>query len=89
MGEKEDKRRNRKRRVFKRDGWQDQYGEWFAMCSFDCGEVISWHTSQLNLHPLKKRDGGTYRFENTRLACRPCVTKENQLLAQRALQEAS
>ncbi|AEL98224.1 hypothetical protein PBI_BIGNUZ_62 [Mycobacterium phage BigNuz] len=74
MGLKEDRKRERKRRLFRRDGWQDADGEWFAMCAYGCGTVIGWHEAIINLYPLKKPDGGRYTFDNTRLACRPCHT---------------
>lgn len=74
MGAKEDKRRQRKRRVFYRDGWQDQHGEWFAMCAGGCGVVLSWHTGVLDLYPIRKADGGTFRHDNVHLVCRPCRT---------------
>ena len=42
MGAKEDRRRNQRRRLFQRDGWQDSAGDWFAMCAAGCGAVLSW-----------------------------------------------
>lgn len=78
MGLKEDQRRKRRRRVFKRDGWQDEYGSWFVMCALGCGEVLSWHTASLDLYPVRKADGGRYTFDNTRLVCRPCRTRAAQ-----------
>lgn len=74
MGVKEDKQRERRRRAFRRQGWQDQHGEWFAMCGCGCGEVLSWNTAVLDLHPIRKMDGGTFRADNTHLVCRPCRT---------------
>lgn len=72
MGEKEDRRRESKRRLFRRDGWQDGDGVWFAMCSFGCADVIGWHEATIDLCPIKKCDGGRYTLDNTRLACRSC-----------------
>lgn len=72
MGEQEDRKRERKRRLFRRDGWQDGNGEWFVMCAFGCGDVLGWHEAVINMHPVKKCDGGRYTFDNTRLVCRPC-----------------
>lgn len=42
MGAKEDRRRTQRRRLFRRDGWQDDRGDWFAMCATGCGAVLSW-----------------------------------------------
>lgn len=70
MGEKEDRRRKLKRRVFVRDGWQDSTGEWFVMCAFECGGVISWHTSSMK----KKCADGIWTLDNTHLICVPCYS---------------
>lgn len=72
MGLKEERRRNSKRRLFRRDGWQDVDGEWSVMCAFGCGDAISWHEATIDLYPVKACDGGRYTFDNTRLVCRPC-----------------
>lgn len=72
MGEKEERRRELKRRLFRRDGWQDGDGEWFAMCSFGCGDAIGWRESTTDLYPTNTSDGGRYTLDNTRLACRSC-----------------
>ncbi len=50
MGEKEDRRRNQRRRLFYRDGWQDDQGEWFAMCATGCGAVLSFHRAGTRQH---------------------------------------
>lgn len=68
MGEKEDRRRKLRRRVFERDGWQDDSGEWSAMCADGCGTVITWHTSGLR----KNDPAGCWTDSNTRLTCRLC-----------------
>lgn len=73
MGEREDRRRESRRRLFRRDGWQDSDGEWFVMCAYGCGDVIGWHEASINMHPTKARDGGRYTFDNTRLVCRLCA----------------
>lgn len=42
VGAKEERRRNQRRRLFRRDGWQDSRGDWFVMCAKGCGAVLSW-----------------------------------------------
>ena len=49
MGEKENRRRNQRRRIFYRDGWQDDHGDWFAMCATGCGAVLSFHSAGTRL----------------------------------------
>jgi hypothetical protein len=68
MGTKEERRRALRRRLFKRDGWQDQHGEWAAMCADGCGTVITWHTSGLQ----KNDPDGRWTDDNTCLTCRLC-----------------
>lgn len=64
-----------KRKAFERDGWQDEHGNWFAMCSFGCGDVLVPKTATLDHYPIMKRHGGTYRLDNVRLACAPCNSR--------------
>lgn len=68
MGEKEDRRRKLRRKLFTRDGWQDSDGEWAAMCADGCGTVITWHTSGLR----KSDRDGRWTPDNARLTCRLC-----------------
>lgn len=66
MGDKEDRRRNLRRRVFHRDGWQDNAGDWFTMCANGCGTVLSWATAG-----VQKRDAeGVWHSDNTDLVCK-------------------
>ena len=43
-----------------------------ALCSFDCGTVLTFETLTVDRHPLPGRDGGRYVHGNIRPACMPC-----------------
>lgn len=64
-----------KRKAFERDGWQDSDGNWFATCSFGCGDTLVWSTATLDRFPLMGKDGGKYTIDNVRLACLPCNSR--------------
>lgn len=66
MGHKEEQRRELRRRVFYRDGWQDDHGDWFAMCGYGCGTVLSWLTAGIH----KRDSGDRYIFDNVFITCK-------------------
>lgn len=43
-----------------------------APCSFECGEVLTWDTLTVDRYPIAGADGGTYKRDNIRPACRKC-----------------
>lgn len=70
------KKRELKNKLFKRTGWQDSNGDWFAMCAFGCGDILTFETASLDRHPIKGEHGGEYVMSNLRLACIPCNSRD-------------
>ena len=66
------KKRQLKEKLFKRDGWQDSDGYWYANCEFGCGEILIFKTATLDRYPIMGKRGGRYEMNNLRLACQPC-----------------
>ena len=66
------KKRELKRKLFKRDGWQIEDGTWYADCEFGCGSILEFDTATLDRWPVMGKDGGAYVMSNLRLACKPC-----------------
>ena len=66
------KKRKLKEKLFKRDGWQDSDGYWYANCEFGCGEILIFRTATLDRYPIMGNRGGQYEMDNLRLACQPC-----------------
>lgn len=69
MGEKEDRLRRLRRKVFERDGWQDDRGNWWAVCGMDgCDQVVPWFGTGLT-----KVDAAKPRtLDNMVIRCNAC-----------------
>ena len=61
--------------LFQRDGWQDEDGKWHAMCGFGCREDLIWTTATIDRWPVMGQHGGKYVWENCRLACKACNSR--------------
>lgn len=71
-----------KQRAFKRDGWQDEHGNWFADCAFGCGDILDHRHATLDRHPIMGQNGGKYTLDNVRLACAPCNSRNKNSVKQ-------
>lgn len=69
MGEKEDRLRKLRRKVFARDGWQDEHGTWYALCAIpQCEAVVPWFgTGLIKLDPNRQRT-----LDNVVVRCNDC-----------------
>lgn len=51
-----------------------------ALCSYECGAVLTVDTVTADRFPVPGCDGGTYRRGNIRPACGPCNSKHGGAL---------
>jgi hypothetical protein len=63
--------------LFQREGWQEPDGKWMAMCAFGCGDILSWGMATLDRWPIMGKNHGRYVWENLRLACKECNSRNH------------
>lgn len=69
MGEKEDRLRRLRQKVFERDGWQDKHGTWCALCAVPkCQAVVEWFGTGL----VKINPEGLRTPDNMAVRCNQC-----------------
>lgn len=83
MGDKEDRLRALRRKVFERDGWQDDRGDWFAMCAIPgCEAVVPWFGTGL----VKVDPEGRRTLDNVVVRCNRCG-RRNRVIRERVRAE--
>lgn len=84
MGAKEDRLRKLRRTVFQRDGWQDDHGDWYALCAIPgCQEVVSWFGTGL----VKIDPNGLRTPSNVVVRCNSCGRRNRFINPRRATQK--